>query len=98
MIKENYQMKNKVNREPVLVAASIAGVVELFVLWLLQMGYLNWNSEQVASFNNLIVAALVLLAPAAPIIFGYFARNRVTPVANPRTADGEDAELVKKGQ
>ena len=62
----------------------------------LQMGWISWDSEQVASFNNFVVAFVAIAVAAVPLVAAYVARNRVTPVADPRTADGKPANLVAK--
>jgi len=83
---------NKIKREPVLVASSIAGVIIAFVAMLVNLDALNWTPEQVSSFNSFIVPAVGL---TLPIIGGYFARRKVTPVVAPQNADG--VELTPKG-
>ena len=83
-------------REPVMLGGLIVAVLEMFILMCIQMGWISWDSGQVASFNNFIVALVALLAVGIPIAGAYIARAKVTPLAAPRTLDGEPAELVKK--
>ena len=75
-------------REPVAIAALIVAVLEMFIMMMLAMGWVSWNTEQVASFNNFIVALAALGVAVIPLAGAYFARARVTPVADPRGADG----------
>ena len=83
-------------REPVMLGGLIVAVLEMFILMCIQMGWISWDNEQVASFNNFIVALVALLAVAIPIVGAYIARAKVTPLADPHTLDGEPAELVKR--
>ena len=82
--------------EPVMLAATIVAMVEALIIMFVTMGWISWDSAQVASFNNFIVAFVALGAIAVPLGGAYFARKQVTPVANPRNADG--AELVVKAE
>jgi hypothetical protein len=80
--------------EPVMIAASVVAVLELFIAMALTMGWISWNSEQMASFNNFVVALAALAVAVIPLAGAYFARAKVTPIADPRGADG--VELVAK--
>ena len=82
---------NKISNEPVMVGGLVIALFGAAVLWAMQMGWLDWDSEQLASFNKFIAALVALVVPMA---VAYFVRKRVTPVANPRNADG--VELVAK--
>ena len=75
-------------REPVAIAALIVAVLEMFIMMMLAMGWVSWNTEQVASFNNFIVALAALGVAVIPLAGAYFARARVTPIADPRNGDG----------
>ena len=81
-------------REPVAIAALIVAVLEMFIMMMLAMGWITWNSEQMASFNNFIVALAALGVAVIPLAGAYFARAKVTPIADPRDVDG--AALVVK--
>ena len=83
-------------REPVMIGGLIVAVLEMFILMAMQMGWISWNGEQIASFNNFIVALAALAAVVIPLVGAYIARARVTPLVDPRTPDGDPAELVKK--
>ena len=83
-------------REPVMLGGLVVAVLEMFILMCIQMGWISWNSEQVASFNNFIVAFVVLSTVAIPLVGAYIARAKVTPLLDPRTLNGDPAELVKK--
>ena len=82
-------------REPVAIAALIVAVLEMLIMMALTMGWISWDSEQIASFNNFVVALMALLVAVVPLVGAYFARARVTPIADPRDADG--AELIARG-
>ena len=84
---------NKISNEPVMVGGLVIALFGAAVLWAMQMGWLDWDSEQLASFNNLVAALVALVVPVA---VAYFVRKKVTPVANPKSADG--AELVVKAE
>ena len=81
-------------REPVALAALVVAVLEMFIMMALTMGWLSWDSGQVASFNNFMVALMALLVVVVPLAGAYFARARVTPIADPR--DGDGVTLVAK--
>ena len=83
-------------REPVMLGGLVTAAIEAFIMLALQMGWISWNTEQVASFNNFVVALMALGAVVIPLAVAYFARNRVTPMADPRTVDGKPAEIVAK--
>ena len=81
-------------REPVAIAALIVAVLEMFLMMALTMGWISWDSNQMASFNNFVVALMALLVVIVPMVGAYFARARVTPIADPR--DGDGVALVVK--
>jgi len=81
-------------REPVVIAGAGTALLEALIVLAVQMGWVSWNSDQIASLNNFIITFVALAALVVPL---YFARARVTPIADPKTADGEAAELVKRG-
>ena len=84
---------NKLTREPVMVGGLVTALFGALILFAMQMGWLDWNAEQLASFNNLIAT---LVALVVPIAVAYFVRAKVTPIADPRTADGDAAVLLLK--
>ena len=84
---------SKITNEPVLIGGLVIALFGAAVLWAMQMGWLDWDSEQLASFNNLVAALVALVVPVA---VAYFVRKKVTPVANPKSADGVD--LVVKAE
>ena len=83
---------NKITREPVLIGGLVVAFFGAFVLFAMQMSWLDWDAEQLASFNNLIAALVALVIPVA---VAYFVRKKVTPMADPRTPNGDAARLVK---
>lgn len=78
-------------REPVLTAASIAGVVMAFLAMAVSLGWLRLDEGQMQAIQAFVLPALGLLLPIAAAVW---ARGKVTPVARPATADGEPAALV----
>lgn len=83
-------------REPVMIGGLVVAVVEMFILMCVQMGWLSWDSQQIASFNNFVVAFIVLAAVAIPIVGAYIARSRVTPIADPKLPDDVIQELIAR--
>ena len=79
-------------REPVAIAALVVAMLETFIFMALTMGWISWDGNQVASFNNFIVAVAALLVVVVPLVGAYFARAKVTPIADPR--DGDGVQLV----
>ena len=75
-------------REPVAIAALIVAALEMFIMMTLTMGWISWDSNQVASFNNFVVTLAALGVAVIPLAGAYFARARVTPIADPRNGDG----------
>jgi len=86
----------KAQNEPVVVAGLVTAALEMVIAFSLSMGWIDWDSNQIASFNNLVVALAALAVVAIPLIGAYMARARVTPVANPRNNEG--VELVAKAE
>lgn len=86
-------------KEPVVVGTSIGAAVSVAIMaivaMLVSLGVWNLGSEQVGSIRTAVeavVALVVLLAP--PIVGALWARGKVTPVAAPKTKDGQPAALV----
>ena len=71
----------KFSQEPVITAASIAGLVSAIMILLVTFG-INITVEQQ-------VAILAVIAAGAPIAAAIWARNKVTPLVNPTDEDGE---------
>jgi len=89
------KMKLKLTREPVMTTAVIAGIITGIIM-AVALGWLNLNQEQISSIENFVTIIVPLVAMAIPIISAWFARQRVTPMAAPRTADGKAAVIVSK--
>ena len=56
----------------------------------LAFGWVHWTNQQVAAVTGVIAAVFVLISAVASAM----TRQRVTPLANPRAADG--TPLTKK--
>lgn len=87
------------NREPVTNASLLAGAVQAVVMLGLGMavslGWLKLDPEQMGAVERFVAAVVALVALVAPqIIAAAWARRQVTPLAAPRTASGEPAQLV----
>lgn len=80
-----------IQREPVLTAAIVAGLVMA-----VSLGWLNLNSDQLGSIENFLNIAEPLVAVAVPVILAWIARQRVTPMAAPRTSTGKKAVIVEQ--
>lgn len=83
-------------REPVMIGGLVVAFLEMFILMAIQMGWLSWDTQQVASFNNFIVASVALAAVILPLAGAYVARSKVTPIADPRLPDDVIQRLKKE--
>ena len=83
------------NREPVLTAGAISGVIMAGLAMAVSLGWLRLDEEQMGSIQTFLVAALAL---AVPVVGALIARRFVTPTAAPRTPEGEPAVLVPAAQ
>ena len=81
-------MNEKIEREPVVVI--IGAVIALIEAILLAAPLFGVNISAAQT------AALMGIFGAAGVLGIALARQRVTPMARPRTAEGEDALIVKK--
>ena len=79
------------NREPVVTAAAIAGIVMAFLAMAVSLNWLALTPEQMETIQAFILPMLGLLLPVAAALF---ARSKVTPTANPKTESGEPAVIV----
>lgn len=69
------------NTEPVITAASIAGLLSAGISFARLMGWITLSDDQ---FNSL----MVFVGLALPIGLSLWARQQVTPLALPRDTDG----------
>ena len=81
--------------EPVLTAASIAGVIMAALAMAVSLGWLALTDAQMQAVQSFVIPALGLVLPVAAALW---ARGRVTPVASPKTESGEPAILVPAAQ
>ena len=84
---------NRVKREPVAIAGAVILAAQALIGWLLSMGIVSLNGEQLASTENLIFVMVELAVLLVPL---YLARRKVTPLSDPRDADGDPVQLVAK--
>lgn len=66
--------------EPVLTAASLSAVVSAVLL--------AFGIKLTDDLNDAIDTLLVVVAALVPLVTGWLARNRVTPLDDPRDANG----------
>ena len=81
--------------EPVLSAGAIVGVIMAGIVMAMKLGWIDISSDQLGGIEAFVVAAVGLLFPLAA---AWWARSQVTPVAAPKTKEGEDAVLMPVAQ
>ena len=79
------------NREPVLTAGAVTGVLMAGLFMAVSLGWLHMTDTQLGSVETFAGALLALLLP---ILISLWPRSQVTPVASPKTEAGEPAVLV----
>lgn len=67
--------------EPVVVANAIAALLSAGIVALVALGYLPWDETQQAAVMGVVVAAVNVIAAV-------WARQRTTPLVEPRDIDG----------
>jgi hypothetical protein len=74
--------------EPVVWVSSITNSIKTLVLALIALalafGWVNWSDQQNAAVLGVVAAGFVVLSSAASAVL----RQKVTPTASPRLADG----------
>lgn len=83
------------NREPVLTAAALAGLIMAFLTMAVSLGWLRLDEGQMQAIQAFVLPLAGLLLP---LVAAWWARGRVTPTAEPATADGEPAILMPKAE
>lgn len=78
-----------IRQEPVVIANAIAALVSAIIVAAVALGWLDWTETQQAAVMAVVIAAVNVVA-------GVWARQQVTPLANPKAADG--VELVRKSE
>jgi uncharacterized membrane protein (Fun14 family) len=74
-------------REPVLNAAAIVGLVELFIIMLFSLGVLKVDDSQLQAILNFSAAAIMVITP---VIGAVIARRYTYPINDPRDDDGNE--------
>jgi len=82
-------------REPVLTASAVAGVLLAFLSMSVALGWLRLDETQMQSIQAFVLPTLGLVLPLAA---AWWARSQVTPTAAPRTENGQPAVLVPESQ
>jgi len=78
------------NREPVVTAAVIVGVIMAFLTMCVTLGWIPLKPEEVSAIQAFLAAAVPLILA---LIGAGWARSKVTPVNNPHTEDNRPAKL-----
>ena len=81
--------------EPVLTAGAIAGVIMAGLAMAVSLGWLNLADSQMRAIQAFVLPVLGLVLPIGAALW---ARGKVTPVASPKTADGQDAVIIPAAQ
>jgi hypothetical protein len=79
------------NNEPVVTAASIAGLISAALMFMRVMGLINWTDVQFNSFMAFIVLAL-------PIAGALWGRLQVTTLAAPKDNTGTPLVRASDGK
>lgn len=77
--------------EPVLTAGAVVGVIMSALTMAVALGWLSLGQGQMQTVEAFLASAVPLVLSLAA---AYWARARVTPLAAPKTADGESAVLM----
>ena len=78
-------------REPVAIIGAMVALIEAVIGLLIAFG-VDMSAEQSQALITVAVAAGPVIGLVLNVIF---VRSRVTPVADPRTEEGNPAELVR---
>jgi len=89
--------------EPVLsaqaMAAAVSAVIMLGLGMAVSLGWLVLAPDQMGAIEKFVGAVLALAVLVGPqLVAAFWARGRVTPVADPRTQDGQPAAIVPVAQ
>lgn len=90
---------NVLESQPVLSAHAIAAAAQAaivaIVTMLASLGWISVNPEQMGAIERMLAAVGALLVLVVPQTLALlWARQQVTPTANPRTESGEPALIV----
>ncbi|MFN8470173.1 MAG: hypothetical protein U0X20_31755 [Caldilineaceae bacterium] len=90
------------SKDPVVNSTYIAGAVQAVIMlgigMAVSLGWVTLNPEQMGSIEKFVTALLALVVLVAPqLVAAFWARNRVTPIADPKV-DGQPAALVPLAQ
>ena len=83
------------NREPVLTAGAVTGILMAGLFMAVSLGWLHLNETQLGSIETFAGALLALLLP---ILVSLWPRSQVTPLAAPKTEDGTPAVIIPAAQ
>ena len=89
------------NREPVLTAGAVTGIIMAGLFMAVSLGWLHLNETQLGSIETFAGALLALLLP---VLISLWPRSQVTPVAKltagatVETATGETGVIIPAAQ
>ena len=94
------------NREPVLTAGALTGVLMAGLFMAVNLGWLHLTETQLGSVETFagVLLALLLLALLLPVLISLWPRSQVTPTAKlepgatVQAADGTPAVIVPAAQ
>ena len=89
------QKPNLLESQPVLTAASIAGVIVAGLTMAVSLGWLRLDEAQMQAIQAFILPLLGLVLPVGAALW---ARGKVTPLADPHTEDKQPAVIVPVAQ
>ena len=81
--------------EPVITGGAIVGLIMAFLTMAISLGWIKLDQSQMGTIEAFLAAAVALVIPLAA---AFFVRKQVTPVAAPKTKDGEPAVLIPQSQ
>lgn len=92
-------MKN----EPVIsaqaIAAAVSATILAFLAMLVSLGAITLDTKQMGAIEAFLAALGALAVLVGPqLAAAWWARGKVTPVANPKTPDGAPAILLPMAQ
>ena len=88
-------MKEKLGREPVMIAAGVTAVMAALGM-LVALDVIDLSNTQLASIETFLQALAAVLAVMVPLVAAWLARDKVTPMSDPRTNDGQPGQIIER--
>lgn len=97
------QKPNLLESQPVLTAHGIAALIQTAIVSIITMmasfGWITVNPEQMGAVERTLAAVLALAVAVVPQTAAFvWARQQVTPLADPHTKDKQPAVIVPVAQ